>query len=44
MDANKQKPKAKENHLKAQKEGKTCIDCHKDIAHLLPKGYKEDEE
>jgi len=44
MDANKQKPKAKENHLKAQKEGKTCIDCHKGIAHLLPKEYKEDEE
>ena len=29
---------------KAQKEGKTCIDCHKGIAHLLPKEYNEDEE
>jgi cytochrome c-type protein NapC len=28
----------------AQKEGKTCIDCHKGIAHLLPKEYVEDEE
>ena len=29
---------------RAQKEGKTCIDCHKGIAHLLPKEFKEDEE
>lgn len=43
MDARKQKPKAQENHLKAQKEGKTCIDCHKGIAHLLPKEYNEDD-
>jgi len=43
MDARKQKPKAQENHAKAQKEGKTCIDCHKGIAHLLPKEYDEDQ-
>ncbi len=44
MDAHKQRPKAQEKHLLAQKEGKTCIDCHKGIAHLLPKEYNEDEE
>ena len=27
-----------------QKEGKTCIDCHKGIAHLLPKEYVEPDE
>jgi nitrate/TMAO reductase-like tetraheme cytochrome c subunit len=26
---------------KAMKEGKTCIDCHKGIAHKLPEGYEE---
>jgi cytochrome c-type protein NapC len=35
---------AQKNHKKAMAEGKTCIDCHKGIAHLLPKEYKEDEE
>ncbi len=23
-------------HIKAREEGKTCIDCHKGIAHRLP--------
>ncbi len=44
MDARKQRPKAQDKHALAQKEGKTCIDCHKGIAHLLPKEYNEDEE
>lgn len=44
MNAKKQKPKAQENHAKAQKEGKTCIDCHKGIAHLLPKEYVDPDE
>ncbi len=44
MMATKQKPKARENHAKAQKEGKTCIDCHKGIAHLLPKEYVDPDE
>lgn len=43
MDSKKQKPRAQQNHVKAQAEGKTCIDCHKGIAHLLPNEYKEDE-
>ncbi|MES2297058.1 MAG: NapC/NirT family cytochrome c [Pseudomonadota bacterium] len=41
MNAPKQKPKAQQNHALAQKEGKTCIDCHKGIAHLLPKEYHD---
>jgi cytochrome c-type protein NapC len=41
MNIQKQKPKAQQNHAQAQKEGKTCIDCHKGIAHLLPKEYKD---
>jgi cytochrome c-type protein NapC len=44
MNSQKQKPKARENHALAQKEGKTCIDCHKGIAHLLPKEYKDPDE
>jgi cytochrome c-type protein NapC len=28
----------------AQDEKKTCIDCHKGIAHKKPKGMKEDDE
>ncbi|GAB4177891.1 MAG: cytochrome c-type protein NapC [Rhodocyclaceae bacterium] len=43
MLASKQKPRAQTKHAAAQKEGKTCIDCHKGIAHLLPKEYEEDE-
>jgi cytochrome c-type protein NapC len=44
MDAAKQRPRAQAQHALAQKEGKTCIDCHKGIAHLLPKEYTGDEE
>ncbi len=44
MDVHKQKPKAQVGHKKAQIEGKTCIDCHKGIAHLLPKEYKDPDE
>jgi cytochrome c-type protein NapC len=44
MDPHKQNPRAVAKMEKAQKEGKTCIDCHKGIAHLLPKEYNEDED
>jgi cytochrome c-type protein NapC len=44
MNPEKQHPRARAQMAKAQKEGKTCIDCHKGIAHLLPKEYNEDEE
>jgi nitrate/TMAO reductase-like tetraheme cytochrome c subunit len=30
--------------MKAKEEGKTCIDCHKGIAHQLPKEYEEPDE
>ena len=43
MNADKQRPRANAAHAKAPGEGKTCIDCHKGIAHLLPKEYNEDE-
>jgi len=43
MDPHKQSPRASAKMEKAQKEGKTCIDCHKGIAHLLPKEFKEDD-
>jgi cytochrome c-type protein NapC len=26
-------------HMEAKAAGKSCIDCHKGIAHKLPKGY-----
>ena len=44
MDPHKQNARARAKMEKAQKEGKTCIDCHKGIAHLLPKEYNEDED
>jgi nitrate/TMAO reductase-like tetraheme cytochrome c subunit len=43
MHLEKQNPRAREAMAKGQKEGKTCIDCHKGIAHLLPKEFKEDD-
>ncbi len=44
MNSQKQKPKAREKHALAKKEGKTCIDCHKGIAHLLPKEYHDPDD
>ena len=44
MDPHKQSKRASAKMEQAQKEGKTCIDCHKGIAHLLPKEYNEDEQ
>jgi nitrate/TMAO reductase-like tetraheme cytochrome c subunit len=44
MDHAKQNARARTKMEKGQKEGKTCIDCHKGIAHLLPKEYNEDED
>ena len=38
-----QKATPYKKHMAAQKEGKTCIDCHKGVAHLLPKEFKEDD-
>jgi len=41
MQKTKQRPKAQKNHASADQRGKTCIDCHKGIAHLLPAEYDE---
>jgi cytochrome c-type protein NapC len=43
MVAKKQRPSAQKKHAEAQKQGKTCIDCHKGIAHLLPAEYIDPE-
>lgn len=37
MDPHKQKARAQEKMEEGRKEGKTCIDCHKGIAHALPR-------
>jgi cytochrome c-type protein NapC len=39
MERAKQRPRAQKNHASAEARGKTCIDCHKGIAHLLPAEY-----
>jgi cytochrome c-type protein NapC len=44
MSAEYQKPSNYARHIKAKDEGKTCIDCHKGIAHHLPKEYKDPDE
>jgi cytochrome c-type protein NapC len=38
MDLTKQENRSSRRHQDALKEGKTCIDCHKGVAHELPKG------
>ena len=44
MGAEAQKKSNYDRHLKAKEAGKTCIDCHKGIAHHLPKEYKDPDE
>ena len=39
-----QKQSVFKKHMKAKDEGQTCIDCHKGVAHKLPKEYKEPDE
>jgi cytochrome c-type protein NapC len=39
MSAGLQKPEPYKIHMQAREEGRTCIDCHKGVAHRLPKGY-----
>ncbi len=41
MDFEKQDERAADQHEEAFEKGMTCIDCHKGIAHHLPKGWKE---
>jgi nitrate/TMAO reductase-like tetraheme cytochrome c subunit len=42
MDFERQRRRPRERHPVAMEEGKTCIDCHKGIAHKLPAGYEDD--
>ncbi|MBK7024147.1 MAG: NapC/NirT family cytochrome c [Sulfuritalea sp.] len=44
MDVEKQKLRGAKMHKIGIAEKKTCIDCHKGIAHTKPKGMKEDED
>ena len=41
MSGELQKQTPYKKHMKAKEDGKTCIDCHKGIAHQLPKEYEE---
>jgi cytochrome c-type protein NapC len=43
MDLTRQNSRARLRHSQAVDEGKTCIDCHKGIAHRLPAGALEAE-
>lgn len=43
MSADLQKPDPYKKHMQAREEGATCIDCHKGLAHKLPRGYKPPE-
>lgn len=42
MDFHKQTRRASEKMQEGMKDGKTCIDCHKGIAHKLPQTASED--
>jgi cytochrome c-type protein NapC len=44
MSSELQKQTPYKKHMKARDEGKTCIDCHKGIAHKLPKEYRDPNE
>ena len=44
MSGTLQKQAAHQRHMKSTAEGKTCIDCHKGIAHNLPKEYRDPDE
>lgn len=43
MDLSEQDKMARKRHDKAEEQGKTCIDCHKGIAHEEPDEPDEDE-
>ena len=43
MDWDKQTTGAGDRHSRAEQAGKTCIDCHKGIAHELPESFLESE-
>lgn len=41
MNPEIQKKGPYKKHMEAKAAGQSCIDCHKGIAHKLPKGYKD---
>ena len=43
MDFGKQRRRVRKIHPEAMREGKTCIDCHKGVAHKLPEGYDPED-
>jgi cytochrome c-type protein NapC len=44
MSGEIQKQTVYKKHMGAKAQGQTCIDCHKGIAHHLPKEYRNPEE
>lgn len=44
MDLSAQGRSARKQHARAPMQGKTCIDCHKGIAHIEPEEPEEDDE
>ncbi|MBT3237273.1 MAG: Denitrification system component NirT [Rhodospirillaceae bacterium] len=44
MDFKKQSRRGREKMQKAMEKGKTCIECHKGIAHKLPKGMEDEDD
>ncbi|MGE5546342.1 MAG: NapC/NirT family cytochrome c [Solirubrobacterales bacterium] len=44
FDLTRQAKRARDRHAEAADQGKTCIDCHKGIAHKLPEGAYEAEK
>jgi cytochrome c-type protein NapC len=44
MDTERQKLRGAKMHKLGREDNKTCIDCHKGIAHKKPQGMKEDDE
>ncbi len=44
MSSELQKKTPYKKHMKAKESGKTCIDCHKGIAHQLPAEYEDTDD
>jgi cytochrome c-type protein NapC len=44
MDYDKQDARSSTRHEDAEEAGLTCIDCHKGIAHKLPKEYNPEKD
>lgn len=44
MDFHKQSRRSAQKMQEGLEEGKTCIDCHKGIAHKLPEGFEDDDD